>query len=56
MNTDKLTTYLGAAVGILVAIGAVTQAQGQTLIQAGGVVVGLLVAAHGYFTNKPSTK
>lgn len=54
MNTwnDKITTIIGAVLGILVAFGGVTSDQATQLTQALSVVAGILIVIFGHQTNK----
>ena len=52
MDKDKLTTLLGSIVAVLIGAGIVTQASGNTVLQVGGVLVGVAIFFWGFFTNK----
>jgi len=52
MNKDKITTYLGFIVAVLITAGVLKQEDASVLSQAIGIIGALIVAAWGYFTNK----
>lgn len=52
MNSDKITTIVGAVIGFLVILGALTQDQASTLTKAAEILAGLLIGVWGHQTNK----